>query len=237
MSKRRDVLMAMPFLAAASSREAEAADETIYIPQRQIETDRGVILDFIEEFSFAMLVTAKGGVRITNVPTLFDRSVEGWGTIWWHIAKSNHQNEAFDGSTECTVVFHGPHGYISPNWYNVKNAVPTWNFAVVHATGKPQRLDDDEAFSRNLARLVAKNEGRYGGGTAWDYGKLPDSYLKGMRGGIVPYEMKIEQVEAKFKLGQERTPADRESVVKGLKANRKERNLAEFTEAYYARLK
>lgn len=229
--------MAMPFLASSSAVDAAAADETIYIPARQVEADRGVILDFIEEFSFAMLVTAKGGVRVTNVPTLFERSAEGWGTVWWHIAKGNHHNEVFDGSTDCTVVFHGPHGYISPNWYAGKNSVPTWNFAVVHASGKPQRVNDDEAFARSLSRLVAKNEGRYGGGTSWDYSKLPDSYLKGMRGGIVAYEMKIEQLEAKFKLGQERSPGDREGVLKGLKTGRKERNLTEFTEAYYARLK
>ena len=135
MPKRRDILMAMPFLSNASAE----AEETIYIPSKQLETDRKFIVDFMDEYSFAMLITAKGGVRVTNVPTLLDREAEaepeGWGKVWWHIAKGNHQNEVFDGQTECTVVFHGPHGYISPNWYTTKNAVPTWNFAVVHATG------------------------------------------------------------------------------------------------------
>ncbi len=235
MSKRRDVLLAMPFLAAASA-EAEEA-ETIYIPQKQEEKERGFILDFLEEFSFAMLITAKGGVRVTNVPTLLDREADGWGKLWWHIAKGNGQNEAFDGTSECTVVFHGPHGYISPNWYAGKNSVPTWNFAVVHATGRPQRITDDEAFASNLQRLVAQNENHYGGGPSWDYSKLPDSYLKGMRGGIVPYEMKIEQVEAKFKLGQDRSGGDREGVLKGLSSGKKARSLLELTEAYYARMK
>lgn len=236
MSKRRDVLMAMPFLAAHPG-EAETSEDTIYIPPKQLETDRALILDFVDEFSFAMLITAKAGVRVTNVPTLLDRDENGWGKLWWHIAKSNAQNEVFDGSTECTVVFHGPHGYISPNWYATRNAVPTWNFAVVHATGRPRRLTDDASFARNLERLVAQNEARYGGGTNWDYRKLTDAYLKGMRQGIVPYEMKIEQVEAKFKLGHDRSPADREGILKGLKSGRKERNLVELTEAYYARLK
>jgi transcriptional regulator len=235
MSKRRDVLLAMPFLAAPAA--GAVPEETIYIPPKQLETDRQFILDFVEEYSFAMLVTAKGGVHVTNVPTLLDRSADGWGKLWWHIAKGNHQNEAFDGETECTVIFHGPHGYISPNWYAGKNSVPTWNFAVVHATGRPQRMTDDEAFARNLKRLVDKNEGHYGGGTTWDYSKLPDSYLKGMRGGIVPYEMKIENVEAKFKLGQDRSPGDREGVLRGLKSGKKERTLIELTEAYYGRVK
>ena len=236
MPKRRAFLMALSALGLEPTAEA-ASESTIYIPDRQRESDRAVILDFIEEFSFAMLVTAKGGVHVTNVPTLFDRSPEGWGKVWWHIARGNAQNQVFDGGAECTVVFHGPHGYISPNWYGAKNAVPTWNFAVVHATGKPRRVDDDAAFTKSLERLVARNENLYGGGGDWNFSKLPESYLKGMRQGIVAYEMVVDQVEAKFKLGQERSPGDRAGVLKGIKAGRKERNLAELTEAYYARIK
>ncbi len=236
MPERRDFLLALTALGLVP--EAEAADDkTIYIPVKQLETDRKVILDFIEEYSFAMLVTAKGGVHITNVPTIFDRTAEGWGKVWWHEAKGNEQGAIFNGDTDCTVVFHGPHGYISPNWYSGKNSVPTWNFAVVHATGKPKRIDDDDAFAKSLRRLVGQNEARYGGGDVWDFAKLPDSYLKGMRQGIVAYEMTIDRVEAKFKLGHERSAADRTGVLKGLKAGPKERNLTEFTEAYYGRIK
>ncbi|WP_031499279.1 FMN-binding negative transcriptional regulator [Bryobacter aggregatus] len=237
MPERRNFLMALSALGVDATAAETADEKTIYIPGKQLESDRATILNFIEEFTFAMLVTAKGGVHITNVPTLFDRAAEGWGKVWWHIAKGNEQNQVFDGDTECTVVFHGPHGYISPNWYATKNAVPTWNFAVVHATGKPKRIDDDTAFAKSLERLVAQNERHYGGGDTWDYAKLPDSYLKGMRQGIVAYQMEIEKVEAKFKLGHERSAADRAGVLEGLKSGPKERNLTEFTEAYYAKIK
>lgn len=236
MPKRRDFLKSLPVLGLEPGAEA-AEQSTIYIPARQSETDRNLILDFMEEFSFAMLVTAKSGVHITNVPTLLDRSAEGWGKLWWHIARGNAHNQVFDGSADCTVVFHGPHGYISPNWYSEKHSVPTWNFAIVHATGKPRRLDDDATFARSLERLVARNEGAYGGGSEWELSKLSDSYLKGMRQGIVAYEMVIDQVEAKFKLGQDRSPEDRAGILKGLKTGRKERNLLELTEAYCARIK
>ncbi|HEY3443675.1 MAG TPA: FMN-binding negative transcriptional regulator [Paludibaculum sp.] len=236
MPKRRDFLVALSALGLDSTAAAPPDQSTIYIPARQVEASRDVILDFMEEFSFVMLVTAKGGVHVTNVPTLFDRAPAGWGKLWWHMAKGNAQSGLLDGGTECTVVFRGPHAYISPNWYNAKTAVPTWNFAVVHATGRPKRVEDDAAFAKSLERLVAHNEGAYGGG-AWDYAKLPESYLKGMRQGIVAYEMVIDQVEAKFKLGQERSAADRATVLKGLRTGRKERGIAEFTEAYYGRSK
>lgn len=149
-----------------------------------------------------MVVTAKGGIRVTNVPTVFTPMAGGWGKVWFHIAKNNHQNDSMDGTSETLVVFHGPHGYISPNWCAnaaTANMVPTWNFSVVHATGKAKRIDDDGAFAKNLSKLVAKNEGKYGGGP-WEFGKMPDSYLKGMRQGITQYEMVIDNVEAKFKL-------------------------------------
>lgn len=234
MPDRRDFLVGLSAMLAMDE-EAAAAD-TIYIPERQAERDRPFLIDFMEEFAFAMIFTTKGGPRITNVPTLFKRDESGWGSIWFHIAKSNPQNAAFETTDDSLAVFHGPHGYISPNWYTTKNAVPTWNFAVVHAKGKPKRIDNDEAFAANLKQLVAKNEARYGGGTNWDYSKLPDSYLKGMRQGIVPYEMKIEAVEGKFKLGHERSEADRAGVLKGLE-RKQERNLLDLTRAYYDRKK
>ena len=236
MANRRDFLLALSALGLGPAAEA-AGPDTIYIPDRQRETDRAVIQDFLAEYSFAMLVTTQGGLHITNVPTLFDRSGDGWGKLWWHMAKGNAQNQAFDGQAACTVVFHGPHSYISPNWYGGKTSVPTWNFAVVHASGTPKRIDDDAAFARSLERLVARNEGAYGGGGNWSYSQLPESQLKGMRQGIVAYEMVIERIEAKFKLGQERSPADRAGILNGLKTGRKERGIAEFTAGYYARLK
>jgi len=234
MADRRDFLIGLSAMLAMDA-EADAAD-TIYIPERHAEKDRTFLLDFMEEFAFAMIVTSKGGIRITNVPTILKRDADGWGSVWFHIAKSNPQNEAFDTTEDSLVVFHGPHAYISPNWYNTKNAVPTWNFAVVHAKGKPKRIDDDQAFAENLKKLVAKNEGLYGGGEAWDYAKLPESYLKGMRQGIVAYEMKIEVVEGKFKLGHERTEKDRIGTLAGLE-KKQQRTILDLSRAYYERRK
>lgn len=208
---------------------------TIYIPERHAEKDRAFLLDFIEEFSFAMVVTGQPSVQITNVPTVLERAAEGWGKIWWHLAKANSQNEAMKGPV--TIVFHGPHQFISPNWYQSKTTVPTWNFAVVHVTGTPRRIDDDAAVAAGLRRLVMRNEGKYGGGGDWSYDKIPESQLKSMRSHIVAYEMAIEKVEGKLKLGQEHDEQDREGVLRGLAKAPKERDLLALTKAYYARQK
>ena len=223
---------------AASVAAAEAQETTIYIPEKQSEKDRPFLLDFMDEYSFAMLVTGQPSVQITNVPTVLDRAAGGsggWGKLWWHLAKSNSQNAAMKGPV--TVVFRGPHGYISPNWYQSTNAVPTWNFAVVHVTGTPRRIESDAELAAGLRGLVGQNESRYGGGDHWSFDQLADSYLKGMRAGVVGYEMTIDKVEGKFKLGHERKEEDRAGVLKGLEKSPKERDLPTLTKAYYRRIK
>lgn len=232
MPKRRDLLLG--FAAAVSARAAEQ-DGTIYIPEKQSEKDRPFLLDFIEEFSFAMIVTGQPSVQITNVPTVLHRATNGgWGKIWWHISKANAQNQALPKGS-ATAVFHGPHGYISPNWYQAKNAVPTWNFAVVHASGPVRRIESDEELAAGLRGLVGRNESKYGGGGSWNFDQLPESYLKGMRLGVVGYEMTIEKMEGKFKLGQERKEEDRASLLKGLEKSPRERDLVALTRAYFGR--
>ncbi|MCX6611334.1 MAG: FMN-binding negative transcriptional regulator, partial [Acidobacteria bacterium] len=160
MPERRDFLIGLSAMLAMNE-EAAAAD-TIYIPAAQSEKERPLLLDFMQEYAFAMIVTAKGGLRITNVPTILSRDKDGWGSLWWHIARNNPQNNAFDGAEEALVVFHGPHSYISPNWYPSKHEahrqVPTWNYEVVHAHGT-LTIHDDDRFVRGLvARLTRQHE-------------------------------------------------------------------------------
>jgi transcriptional regulator len=235
MPKRRDLLLGF---AAAVASHAEQQDGTIYIPEKQSEKDRPFLLDFIEEFSFAMVVTGQPSVQITNVPTILRREPGGWGKIWWHISKANAQNQALS-KAPATAVFHGPHGYISPNWYPAtdkpRNAVPTWNFAVVHASGPVRRIESEEELAVGLRTLVGRNESKYGGGGPWKFDDMPENYLKGMRLGIVGYEMTIEKVEGKFKLGHERSEEDREGVLRGLEKSPKERDLLALSRSYYRR--
>jgi transcriptional regulator len=75
-----------------------------------------------------------------------------------HVACANHQWRAFDGTAEALAVFHGPHAYVSPTWYATSPAVPTWNYAVVHAYGKPAASDEREFTRAALVDLAAKYE-------------------------------------------------------------------------------
>jgi len=102
---------------------------------------------------------------------------------------------------------------------------------VVHASGKLQGVTDKVTLRKMLAKLIDKNEDY--SKSKYDFSKLPDSYIGGMLGGIVGFEMKIELLEGKFKLGHERGEAERKSIVEHLKAEKRERSLGELTEAFY----
>jgi transcriptional regulator len=203
--------------------------ETIYIPPHHKVEDIALLHEFIEEFSFGILVTGADGLRATHLPVLLDRGRGPYGTILAHLARNNAHAKVFDGSNEGLFIFQGPHRYISPSWYEAKLAVPTWNFTTVHASGRPRLVEDPGIFRDFLERLVAAND------TRWSMDVLPESYKSALQGGAVMFEMPIDRLEGKFKLGAERSAADREGILEGLRQSLPERTLYQVTEGWYRR--
>jgi len=232
---RRDLLssLAVSAFSAEAQEPAPAAASSLYIPKAHLVEDRKFLHDFMDEFAFVDLITPAPGLRITHIPVLVDRGAGRFGAIHGHISRQNEQTKAFDGRREAVIVFRGPHGYISPVWYQSRPAVPTWNFAVVHATGKLRPVTESKALHDFLARLIAKFESYQG--TDFDFSKLPDAYVNGMLGGIVGFEMEIEWLEGKFKLGQDRSEADRQGILSHLQRGRQDRSLYDLTDAFYKR--
>jgi transcriptional regulator len=213
---------------------AQPQSESLYVPKAHRVEDRALLHDFMDENAFIELVTATPAIRITHIPVLLDRDTGDYGTLYGHVARTNPQSETFDGRNSAVVVFRGPHSYISPSWYARQEAVPTWNFAAVHATGILKRIDDKELLGDLLARLVDKFDGRYAEGK-YDFRKLPASYTSPLLGAIVGFEMPVVGLEAKFKLGQERSAADRAGILEHLKTAKPERSLREMTASFYKR--
>lgn len=211
----------------------EPGVQTIYIPPHHNEQDLTVIHDLMEEFNFACMVTTQPSLRATHIPLLLDRKEGKMGRILGHVSRNNPHKGAFDGTKEALAIFHGPHQYISPSWYQTKNAVPTWNFAVVHAAGKPTLVDDKQVFETFLRRLIAKSEAY--DNTGWNLDKIPAGYKDGMLGGAVMFEMPIDHIEAKFKLGGERPEADKQGMLTGLRKTKPQRSVADYMEASYKR--
>jgi len=229
--KRRDLLAGLAL--AGIELEAQNPVDSLYIPKPHLVEDRKFLHDFMDEFAFVDMVTSAPSIRITHIPVLLDRNAGKYGTIRGHISRQNPQNKTFNGRDTAVIVFRGPHSYISPAWYAKTEAVPTWNFAVVHASGKLKPVDEPKALHDFLARLIHKFETYEG--SSWDFSKLPDSYVNGMLSGIIGFEMEIELLEGKFKLGQERSEADKQGILRGLQSARQGRSLHELTENFYKR--
>jgi transcriptional regulator len=179
---------------------------TLYLPSSFQELDQKILIALIERFPFATVVTASAREPVISHLPLLVRHDGSRLVLVGHFAAANAHWKSFEEG-DTTAVFHGPHGYISPTWYQSGPAVPTWNYAVVHATGTGRLRQDDE-FKRGVLReLTIRHESDRDG--AWDPAQLPENLHHNLLGAIVAFELPVDRLEGKLKLGQNRAAADR----------------------------
>lgn len=183
----------------------------MYIPEAFRLDDRQGMIEVMQAFDFALLVTAPDGVpQASHLPFVYDPDRGPDGTLLAHMARPNPQWRDFEKlaaeEREALVIFQGPHSYISPNWYGAgPPVVPTWNYVAVHAYGRPRVIDDAAAVRGLLERLVATQEA--GLTPPWSTAGLSEKFMAGMQRGVVAFEIPVTRLEAKAKLSQNRTPA------------------------------
>jgi transcriptional regulator len=188
----------------------------MYLPKVFAVDDLPRLQDFMEEFNFATLVTQRNGtLTASHIPFLLDRGVGPFGALRAHIAIRNPQLEDLQSGSQALVIFQGPHAYVSPSWYVNAENVPTWNYTVVHAHGIP-KIENKTAMIALLKDLTAKHESIFD--KPWDF--APEApWVQKLLHEIVAFEMRIEQLEGKFKLNQNRKPEDRAGVIEALSAS------------------
>ena len=199
----------------------------MYIPNANRVDDVAALHDLMQQFPFAPIVTeVEGAPFASHLPFLLDGERGKFGTLRGHIARPNVQWQGFSGEREALVIFQGPHAYISPLWYAKQPAVPTWNYAVVHAYGVP-RCVGEEALRSILQDMVKTFE-------APDSPlSIPEDYFTKLSRGVVGFEIEITRVEGKFKLGQGRVDGDRDGVIEALERSSRpgDRETAAWMEA------
>jgi transcriptional regulator len=131
------------------------------------------------------------------------------------VARGNEHWKALERSRRVMAIFHGPHAYVSPTWYESGPAVPTWNYTVVHATGTPRAIDEAE-LRRVLARLSARYE--EGRPAPWRMEDLEEDYVAKMVRAVAGFAIEVQNLEGKFKLSQNRPGRDAERVAEALEA-------------------
>jgi len=185
----------------------------MYVPKVFAVENVPRLQDFIEQFNFAALVTQRDGeLTASHIPFLLDRSPEPYGVLRAHIAIRNPQLKDLQSGSQALVIFQGPHTYISPSWYVNPENVPTWNYTVVHAYGLP-KIGDRAAMVALLKDLVGKHEKSLD--PPWDFDPNA-AWIQKLLPEIAAFEIKIEKLEGKFKLNQNRRPEDRAGVIETL---------------------
>jgi transcriptional regulator len=167
---------------------------------------------------FATLISAgPAGLYGSHLPTVL-KDDGAYGVVECHLARANpHCRDLAEGN-EALMIFQGAEGYITPNWYPSKaehgKVVPTWNYAVVHATGRPEVMKEKAWLLRHVTELTAQQERTEA--KPWALSDAPDSYIDVMLRGIVGFRFAITRLEGKWKMSQNREAIDQEGVVRGL---------------------
>ena len=191
----------------------------MYVPPHFREDQVPELHDFIRAAPLATLVSSTpAGLFASHLPLLIDPEPKPFGTLSGHLARANpHWKEATSG-TEALAIFTGPQAYITPAWYVAKQetgkVVPTWNYAAVHAYGTLRFFEDEASLLRLVTRLTETHEAKRA--APWAVSDAPPDFVKGMLRAIVGFELTVTRLEGKWKMSQNRPPADIERVVEGL---------------------
>lgn len=161
---------------------------------------------FARQRAFGVLaVNGPDGPLLSHVPFLI---ANDGAQLELHLVRSNPIVRAAKEPMAAKIAVSGADGYISPDWYDVPDQVPTWNYVAVHLTGVLERRPQDEM--RNLLnRQSAHFEDQLLPKSPWKTEKMTPEVLDRMMRQIVPYRMSIAVVEGTWKLNQNKPDAVR----------------------------
>jgi transcriptional regulator len=188
----------------------------MYIPPFNALDDEAQIRAMVAGISSAQFVTTgdDGFPTATLLPIVWEQ-----GTVVAHIARANPQWRTLVDDSPVLLICAGPQAYISPSWYAAKyehgRVVPTWNYSAVHLSGTVRVHHEPQWLYDAVDRLTAEHE--HSRAEPWQPTDAPGPYIQGQLAGIVGLEITVQRVEAKAKLSQNRSPADRRGVIDGLR--------------------
>lgn len=197
----------------------------MYIPEFNRLTDRDEIVDFMKQFSFANIISARNNLPVaTPLPFLINIKDEQI-ILTSHFAKANDHWKDIENN-QVLIIFSEPHAYISPANYTKELNVPTWNYISIHAYGKGKLITESKKVAEILECTIDNYESAYR--QQWD--NFPEEYKSKMSKGIVAFEIVVTEVKAKKKLSQNRSEEEKQRIIKSLSESEdsNERQIATF---------
>jgi len=184
----------------------------MYIPEHFRVREHAAAIAFMRANPFVILVsTNEDGPFASHIPVVLREAGEQL-IVRGHFAKANPHWRYLEQQPQCLTIFHGPHAYISPSLYTNVESVPTWNYGAVHVYGNARLYSSPEDLQVVLHELMGTFEPAY----AAQWASLDEVYRQRMLSQIVGFEIAVTKIEAKFKLGQNRTKQDQGNMIESL---------------------
>lgn len=187
------------------------------MPHFNAVADEAEIRRMVADVAAAQLITigTDGYPAATLLPVLWQGE-----RVIAHMARANDHWRSIEPGSAALVVCTGADAYVSPSWYASKSehgrVVPTWNYSAVHLTGRVTVHDDPDWVRDAVTELTDTHERSRA--HPWSVTDASEQYVAGQLRAIVGIEMIVERVEGKAKLSQNRSAADQDGVIAGLRA-------------------
>ncbi|MGA7156153.1 MAG: FMN-binding negative transcriptional regulator [Acidobacteriaceae bacterium] len=190
----------------------------MFVRQSWLPQTRQDVYDIIVQNPWGLLVSnGADGPEVTNLAFVLDAKRGEKGVLTSHLARANAQSLALGELTEpALAVFHGPSSYVTASWYPGRDMPPTVYYCAVHCYG-PLVLQDQDALRESVEMLTVQSERNVSGG--WKTSEISDADVVRRLPAILGFEMEIERLEAKFKLGQDEPKRDAMAVAERLLAS------------------
>ncbi len=189
----------------------------MYRPSAFAVDDVSVLHDVIRKRVFATIATVRdGAVAFAYTPVILDADNGTKGGIRFHLAIGNPLAKLED-SARVRISMVAADAYISPDWYRETVTVPTWNYIAIEGEGAVRRTSREE-LRQLVIDLSVQEEEKLLPKTPWLIDKVPTQRIEALLNGIAGFSLAFETLEGKFKLSQDKKPADIEGVIAALEA-------------------
>ncbi len=190
----------------------------MFIPDCFNVDDEETIYEYIEKYSFATLISQDNGEPYaTHLPLLLNKDER---VLYGHMAHANKQ-WVEGGKQQILAIFHGPHCYISPTYYETTKAVPTWDYVSVHVYGKMEIMSERDKILNSLTDLVDKYEEA---DSQYNFQDLDSRMIDSMTRELVAFKIRITKIEAQAKLSQNHPVERQKLIIKHLESQSDQNN-------------
>jgi transcriptional regulator len=177
--------------------------------------DRAVLLNFLRAHPFVTIAASVGGQPMVAQAPVVIRELDGEIALDFHLSRGNVLAPHLTQGFRAVVLASGLDAYVSPDWYESPDQVPTWNYQSVEAEGSVAILSEPELIAL-LDDLSAQEEARLAPKPPWTREKMSPGKFDGLLRGIIGGRLFVERLEGTFKLSQNKNDADRRGAAEGL---------------------